>query len=205
MSGYCQPVEMRAPNGARIATAAGTGFIETDQSCLLVGLAVGPVYRFRVTDIPEHPGLEVFPTVEMVDRLYPPPGQARRFPVPVELTLNELLMAADGRFITRIIYVEDPQLALPVAEQPDSETRWFDVRPGEDPLVTADGLGRPIAILRLGGRVPEAQQADAAFAYGAPEPMIYERPLPTQTPSRPLPILRREELETPLYEQEPST
>jgi hypothetical protein len=35
--------------------------------------------------------------------------------------------------------------------------------------------------------------------------MIYERPLPAQTPSRPLPMLRREELETPLYEQEPST
>lgn len=197
MSGYCQPVEIRAPKGARIAPAAGTGFTETEESHLLVGLAIGPVYRFRVTDIPEHPGVEVFPTVEMVDRLYPPPGQALRFPVPVELTLNELLMAADGRFVTRIIYVEDPQLALPVSEKPDSETRWFEVRPGEDPLVTADGLGRPIAILRMGGRVPEAEQADAAFAYGAPEPMIYERPQPAQNPSRPLPLLKREELTAP--------
>jgi hypothetical protein len=115
----------------------------------------------------------------------------------VELTLNELLMAADGRFITRVIYVEDPQLAVPVADKPDSETRWFDVRPGDDPLVTADSLGRPIAILRMGGRVPEMEQADAAFAYGAPEPLIYQRQDPNLSPSRPLPKLIRDDLGPP--------
>jgi hypothetical protein len=197
LSGYCQPVEIRAPKGARISPAAGTGYTETEQSNLLVGLAIGPVYRFRITDVPEHPGLEIFPTVEMIDRLYPPPGQALRFPVPVELTLNELLMAADGRFVTRIIYVEDPQLAVPVSEKSDSETRWFDVPPGEDPLVTADSLGRPIAILRMGGRLPEAEQTEASFAYGAPEPLIYQRQDPSVSPSRPLPMLKREELTPP--------
>jgi hypothetical protein len=140
---------------------------------MLVGLAIGPVYRFGVTEIPGNPGMEVFPTIEMIDRTYPPPGQSLRFPVPVELTLDELQMAADGKFITRVIYVEDPHLALPVAEKPDSETRWFDVRPGEDPLVTADGLGRPIAILRLGGRTPENEAADPAFIYGAPPAVVY--------------------------------
>ena len=63
----------------------------------MVGLTIGPVYRFRVTEIPGQPGLEIFPTVELIDRLYPPPGQALRFPVPIELTQDELLMAAEGR------------------------------------------------------------------------------------------------------------
>lgn len=178
LSGYCQPVEIRAPQGARIAPAVGSGFAESESDKLLVGLQVGPVYRFRVTEIPEHPGLEVFPTVEMVDRLYPPPGQVLRFPVPVELTQDELLMAAEGRFVTRVIYVEDPQQALPVAEKASSEVSWFDVRAGEDPLVTADALGRPIAILRMGGRVPEAEQVDSSFVYGAAPAMIYDRHAP---------------------------
>jgi hypothetical protein len=134
------------------------------------------VYRFRVTEIPGHPGVEVFPTVEMVDRMYPPPGQALRFPVPVELTQRELEMAAEGRFITRIIYVEDPQLALPIAEKASSETRWIEVRAGEDPLVTADALGRPIAILRMGGRVPEPNGVEPEFVYCAPPAMVYNRP-----------------------------
>ena len=84
-------------------------------------------------------------------------------------------MAAEGKFVTRVIYVEDPQLAIPIAEKTPSETRWIEVRAGGDPLVTADGLGRPIAILRMGGRVPEPNQTDAAFVYCAPPMMVYDR------------------------------
>lgn len=174
LSGYCQPVEIRAPQGARIAPAAEGGFSEGQPDKLLVGLQIGPVYRFRVTDIPEHPEVEVFPTVEMIDRTYPPAGRALKFPVPVELTREELLMAAEGKFVTRVIYIEDPLLAIPIAEKTPSSTRWFEVTPGEDPLVTADGLGRPIAILRMGGRVPDAGGMDPSFAFCAPPAMVYD-------------------------------
>lgn len=174
LSGFCQPVEIRAPGGARIAPAAGSGFLEGRPERLLVGLAIGPVYRFRVTEIPGQPGLELFPTVEVVDRLHPPPGEMLRFPIPIELTREELLSAADGRFITRVIYLEDPMLATPLDEQ--DEQRWVEARPGEDPLVVADHLGRPMAILRMGGRVPDIDESDSAFLYGAPPVQIYDRP-----------------------------
>lgn len=204
LSGFCQPVEIRAPKGARIAPAAGSGFMQPLPSPLTVGIPVGPVYRFKVTDIPGEPGLELFPTVELVDRLYPPPGQALRFPVPIELTRNELLLAAEGRFITRVIYVEDPQLAQAIARDHESQP-WFEARPGEDPLDIADHLGRPVAILRIGGRVPETNQPNSAFLYGGQEPIVYDhetiaraqakaqppiieqaKPLPT---SQPLPMI----------------
>ena len=74
-----------------------------------------------------------------------------------------------------MIYVEDPNLAIPIAEKTPSDTRWFNVAPGEDPLVTADGLGRPIAILRIGGRIPEADQNDVNFVYGAAPAIVYDR------------------------------
>ncbi len=83
-------------------------------------------------------------------------------------------MAAEGKFVTRVIYLEDPNLALPVSDKLDSDTRWFDVRPGEDPLVTADNLGRPIAILRLGARLPDASGPDCAFVYGAPPAVVFD-------------------------------
>lgn len=175
LSGYCQAVEIRAPQGARIAPAAGAGFAEGRPDSLMVGLYIGPVYRFRVTDVPEHPGLELFPTVELVDRMYPPEGESLRFPVPVDLTLDELLMASEGKFVTRVIYVEDPNLAVPISQKTPSDTRWFNVAPGEDPLVTADSLGRPIAILRIGGRIPEADQNDVNFVYGAAPAIVYDR------------------------------
>ncbi len=175
LSGFCQPVEIRAPKGTRIAPAAGSSFSEGHVSRLLVGLPIGPVYRFKVTEIPEHPGLELFPTVELVDRTYPPLGQQLRFPVPVELKLDELLLAAEGRFITRVIYLEDPLLAPAIAREGE-EQPWIEARPGEDPLVVADHLGRPMAILRLGGRVPDNHQLNAAFLYGAPPAVVYDQP-----------------------------
>jgi hypothetical protein len=174
LSGFCQPVEIRGPVGTRIAPAAGSSFQEGRPSPLLVGLAIGPVYRFRVTEIPGQPGLELFPTVEVVDRLHPPPGEMLRFPIPIELTREELLSAAEGRFITRVIYLEDPLLAVPLDET--DRQRWVEARPGEDPLVVADHLGRPMAILRLGGRVPEVNESSPDFLYGAPPVQVYEQP-----------------------------
>jgi hypothetical protein len=94
--------------------------------------------------------------------------------VPVELTREELLMAAQGKFITLVIYIEDPQLAIPIAEKTPSSTRWLEVEPGGDPLVTADSLGRPIAILRMGGRVPDAGGVDESFNFCAEPPMVYD-------------------------------
>lgn len=174
LSGFCQPVEIRAPGGARISPAAGSGFLEGRAGRILVGLAIGPVYRFRVTEIPGQPGLELFPTVEVVDRLHPPPGEMLRFPIPIELTREELLSAGEGRFITRVIYLEDPMLAVPLDEE--EEQRWVEAEPGEDPLVVADHLGRPMAILRLGGRVPEIGETAPGFLYGAPPVQVYDRP-----------------------------
>ena len=180
LSGYCQPVEIRAPQGARIAPAAGSSFLEGRKDQLKVGLQIGPVYRFKVTEIPDNPGIELFPTVELIDRLYPPQGQALRFPVPIELTLDELILAAEGRFITRVIYLEDPDLAPAIARE-NEDLPWVEARPGEDPLVVADHLGRPMAILRLGGRVPDQAQPNFSFLYGAPPAVIYDRTLSGRT------------------------
>ena len=119
---------------------------------------------------------EIFPTVELIDRLYPPPGLALRFPIPIELTQDELELAARGAFVTRVIYVEDPQQALPVAQRRDSEQPWIEAPPGEDPLVTADRFGRPVAILRIGGRVPSCRQATVRACHRpCRRPFVYDR------------------------------
>lgn len=166
--GYFQPVRIRVPQGARIALAAEGSFMDSPPGDTLVGMQVGPVYRLRVSDIPNNPGLEVFPTVEVVDRLYPPPGLSLRFPIPVELTQEELELAARGSFVTRVIYIEDPHTALPIVQPAEGEQPWIEAPPGEDPLVTADERGRAVAILRIGSRVPGAAAQAAAFTEPPP-------------------------------------
>jgi hypothetical protein len=71
-----------------------------------------------------------------------------------------------------VIYLEDPETALPIVENPEEQT-FFEVGRGENPLEVADRLGRPMAILRMGGRVPDAAGPDAAFLYGSPPFLKY--------------------------------
>ncbi|TWT77854.1 hypothetical protein Pla123a_16520 [Posidoniimonas polymericola] len=157
LSGYVQPVRVFASEGVTITAASHEGYAQGGPKGLLAGLQVGGVYAFSISNVPNMPEAEVYATVEVIDRLHPPCGKELRFPVPVELTDEELRLAANASFVTRVIYVEDPRMALPVAEETFSKNggqQWFEARPGDDPLVTADILGRPIAILRIGSRKP---------------------------------------------------
>ncbi len=184
LPGYFQPVEIKAPRGVLISTAAYGSFENAQPAPLVAGMLIGAVYRLRVTNIPFQEGLEVYPTIEVIDRLYPPVHQEFRFPIPIELTQEELEMALAGKFVTRVVYLEEPQAALPVAKKPDEQS-YFEVADGENPLEVADSLGRPMAILRLGGRVPAAEGPDDTFLYGSP-PMLKWKPTVAQSnPGRP--------------------
>ena len=138
-------------------------------------MLIGSVYRLRVTNIPLQEGLEVFPTIEVIDRLYPPVGQEFRFPIPIELTQEELEMALDGKFVTRVIYLEEPDAALPVAAEAATSSRTSK---------------RPTATIRWtwptawagrwpfcgwAARVPDAGGPDDTFLYGSP-PLLKWKP-----------------------------
>ncbi|MEM9184969.1 MAG: hypothetical protein AAGB00_00565 [Planctomycetota bacterium] len=155
--GWVQPVEVSAPAGFEIAARSGGGFTTPRAGSLLAGMRMGPVYRMKATGVIADEPIEVYPTVEVIGRLYPPPGKRMKFPIPVELTDEELKMAAAGAFITRVIYLEDPNQALAIEEpvvNGKREQQWFEARADQDPLLVADRLGRPVAILRIGSRLP---------------------------------------------------
>ncbi|MEM6329647.1 MAG: hypothetical protein AAF790_05295 [Planctomycetota bacterium] len=168
---WVQPVEVQTPPGVAVAAVSGGGFSTAYAGSLKVGLKLAAVYRFRVDGVLNDQRVEVYPTVELIGRLYPPPGKAARFPIPVQLTAEELRMAAAGSFVTRVIYVEDPTQALPVAEamvDGRREQQYFEARPDQDPLLVADMLGRPVAILRIGSRLP-----GGPLGYGDPPIRLY--------------------------------
>jgi hypothetical protein len=153
------------------------GFSDAKQDKLLAGMLIGQVYRLKVSNIPGFEGHEVFPTVEVIDRLYPPPGQAARFPIPIVLTQEELEFAIDGRYVLRVIYLENPKDAIPIREI-KGEQRYFEIAPGDDAMETADRLGRPVAILRMGSRVPLPEDDQTPFLYQEPPLQLFEPPPP---------------------------
>jgi hypothetical protein len=172
--GYFQPVEIHAPSGALVSLAVDGGFDKPQETPIVAGMLIAQLYRLRVTNIPIpfQEGLEVYPTIEVIDRTYPPEGQRLRFPIVVDLSLDDLELATQGSLVERYIYLEDADSASGVADDPDEQS-WFEVRDDENPLEVADQLGRPVAILRMGSRVPTLEGPSESFLYGSPPLELY--------------------------------
>jgi hypothetical protein len=181
LPGYYQPVQLSGPEGSRIGLAVAGNFESPQPGPVLAGMLIGQVYRVKVTQIPGNEGFEVFPTIEVINRLYPPPGLEARYPIPVQFTLQELEMALSGRMVTRVIYLEDPGTALPVQDRPDWQ-RYYEVRATDDPLQVADRLGRPVAIMRMGSRTPEHASGTERFLFNCPPLLRLEVPGPLPDP-----------------------
>ena len=171
--GYFQPVKIHGPEGTKIALAFDGKFVERQELPYCVKLLLSADYRLRITNIPLHPGREVFPTVKIIGRTFPPPDLELEFPIPIEITQEDLELALDGKFVTRVIYLEDPQNALPIPSKPESSLT-FDVGAG-DPLDVAATYGRPVAIVRIGGRVPDLNYIDPAFFHGLPPWIAFDK------------------------------
>ncbi len=165
--GCQQRIEIRVPDEILISADVGGGYGTAQSGSLTTAVQVGPLYRFRAVGVPGMPSVEVYPTVELVDRIYPPAGKESEFPIRIELTLDDLRLAAQGAFITRVVYIENPKTALPLEQklsEEENEQLWFEAKATDDPLVLADQMGRPIAIVRLGSRSYEQSNRDPRFA-----------------------------------------
>ena len=181
MQGYYQPVKVILPEGTAVAFAQNDAFIVPQEAPVQVGLLVGRVYRFQITQIPYYSGAELYPTLEIINRLYPPPGKEEEFPVEIEITQDDLELALSGRLITRVIYLEDPLTALPTRGE-DKASLSLTLEPAQNPLTEAQRLGRPMAILRMGNRQYVPDENGSAFFFGCP-PMLWPvmpQPLPVQ-------------------------
>jgi hypothetical protein len=177
--GSFQALEVSGPPGLKIALARDGQFLHTLDAPVKVGMIVGAVYRIRVTGIPYAPGEELYPSIEVIDRINAPQGREHRFPIPIVLEEGDLRQALEGALVTRVIYLEDGEIADPVAVKPGAQ-RVLDVGPMDNALKAADQLGKPVAILRIGSRVPSNLQGDLSdFLYGCP-PWIPVSPIPTR-------------------------
>lgn len=155
-----QPVRVFAPDAGGEVTFYG---MNTEEAFVSQGrgeaaLIVGPVYRCKISAMPDYPGVDLFPSIELIDRLHPPAGQEGRFPIPVAFTPQEINAALDGQMVVKVVYVEQPDLAMPTAHAEPLPTQ--ELESSRNPLAEADLLGRPVAIVRLGGRTPDASGRD---------------------------------------------
>lgn len=166
---WLQPVRFELPKGAKIAIASADGFLANEGSPGLFALRPGEVYRLKITEIPYAPSAELFPTLELLNRLWPPAGKELDFPVQVILTQEDLELAVGGSMVTRVVYLERSLDAMPVDSSLPEGRILFDVPLGVSPLAVAETRGKVMAILRLGSRLPENGPNETdPFYFGLP-------------------------------------
>jgi len=173
-SNWSQPLKVTLDGGGDVTVYHSRPIQKTThKSPAQLGVRVGHLYRLKVDNIPDLPGVEIYPTIEIIDRLHPPAGKRHDFPIPVYIDRDDIESAISGNLVTRVVYIEQPQLAAPFAL--DSSTRVRTLLPAQNVLAQADRYGRPAVIVRVGGRLPSAYGESASF-YGTGGTITASRP-----------------------------
>jgi hypothetical protein len=126
------------------------------------------IYRLKLTDIPNRPGLELYPTMEVV------PTNARtatflaHSAVPVTFTEEDFAQVAAGNYVVKVIYLPDPQFQ-DLASTGPAEVVSSPLEPGVDPIAEAHRRGSILIVVRMGNIDLEAPNTPAM---DAPNPYL---------------------------------
>lgn len=176
---WLQPVRVELPTAGTVSVFNGS----SAPNAVLAAPAqfsvnAGHIYRLRIADMPEFPGVEVYPSIEILDRLHPPQGRESDFPIPVVLTEADIREAIEGHMVTRVVYLEQPQLAA--SFDPLRREIPQAVNPADNALQEADKFGRPMIIVRIGGRTPSGSYMPYMY-YGSGGAFDLGKSIPVNT------------------------
>jgi hypothetical protein len=154
------------PQSMKIAyDVVGDGSFTSE--CLIVPgrleFAQGGIYRLKLTDIQGREGVELYPTVEVGLANPRTAAYLAHNAISIQFTEEDLDQALSGNFVTKVIYLPDPEFQGEVISGIDTlvSTR---LEPGLDPIIEADRRGSILAIVRLGNK--DIELTGAAYANG---------------------------------------
>jgi hypothetical protein len=186
---FISPVGMKV--GWEVAVE-GTKTFVADQLTVpgRYNFAQGAIYRLKLTDVPNYPGVPFYPTIEVA------PATPRSEPylahnvIPIEFTDEDFDQVSAGNFVTKVIYLPDPEyqeLAIAGVETLVS-TR---LEPGVDPIAEADRRGTILAIVRMGGIDLELPESPPISPFVGPQAAAPIVPAPQlgPGPSAPAPLM----------------
>jgi hypothetical protein len=159
------------PQAMKIAyDVVGDGSFTSE--CLIVPgrleFAQGGIYRLKLTDIGGREGVELYPTVEVGLANPRTAAYLAHNAISIQFTEEDLDQALSGNFVTKVIYLPDPEFQGEVISGIDTlvSTR---LEPGLDPIIEADRRGSILAIVRLGNK--DIELTGSAYANGGYMPV----------------------------------
>ena len=165
----------------------------------------GAVYRLKLSNVPSMPGRDLYPTIEIAPTFARSEAFLAHNMIPVEFTDNDFDQVASGNFITKVIYLPNPEFQS-IATAGVGTLVNTQLEPGVDPIVEAENRGTILAVLRIGNKDLSMEaiqmQVDASGAsyvssgsvYGMQQiPNAPELPVGTRAPRtstvRPIPLV----------------
>jgi uncharacterized repeat protein (TIGR01451 family) len=159
-------VKVVGSKGLRVTTAPGTPAAKLFDAGSVFGLRPGYVYRLELTGIPNRPGESLYPEIEVRGVLAPRPGMNyMEYPAALEFNDVDLAKAAAGSLITKVVYLENPEKAVPVKTTADRPPEFL-ADTDDDAIRAATDSGRLVMIVRLGNRVPTVDELQRGAVAG---------------------------------------
>ncbi len=154
----------------------GLGRFDSDPLILpgRVSFPQGQMFRLKLTNIPleNREGMELYPTIEVASVTPRTAAFLEHNAVPIQFTPDDFEQVAAGNFVTKAIYLPNPEYQLPSVAGVDTiiSTR---LDQGVNPIVEADRRGSILAVIRVGNKVLEPVTNGAAVAQmGFPTAMV---------------------------------
>jgi hypothetical protein len=144
----------------------------------------GAAYRLKLSDFPNRPGLELYPSLEVIPANIKTATFLAHSAVPVYITEEDLEQVLSGNFVIKVVYLPDPAYQDLAAAGPD-EVVSSRLEPGVDPVAEAQRRGSVLLILRIGNidlEAPNTPSMDSPPGGG----INSGRPTPGPMPGAPL-------------------
>jgi hypothetical protein len=142
-------VRITGPVGMKVCvlTPAGPGRPAPIEVPGRLNLEQGTLVRFKLADIPNRPGVELFPTVEipMVDKATEPFVSSSA--IPIEFTDEDLNQVTNGALVTKVVYLKTGTKGR--QGKPEAIAS-YNLEPGRDIIVEARRRGAILAVVRMG-------------------------------------------------------
>src|SRR5438132_1784553 len=151
----------------------------------------GAAYRLKLSNIQGLPGVELYPTLEVV------PANARteaflaHSAVPVSFTNEDFEQVQAGNYLVKVIYLPHPQFQDLAAAGPD-EIISSRLEPGADPLAEAHRRGNILLVIRMGNinlELPNSPPMNAPSPFAPKHATATGMPGSGLVPGMPMPTL----------------
>jgi uncharacterized repeat protein (TIGR01451 family) len=146
------------PKDVRVTAYPGSPLSRIYDTPAVMGLRPGYVYRFELSNLPYHPGQSLYPEVEVRGTLVPRPGMKYMdYQLPLTFSQEDIEKVLKGVVLTKVIYLEDPEKALPAEVGRDSPVEMGEASE-QAAIKAAIANGRLMAIVRVGNLKPTLEQ-----------------------------------------------